>query len=161
MDFDFGIEEIEDIHKRYKWDNISNSSIAVSIQVRPVICYDLIDLSETAYHFHQSCFDNTDIKEYFSSLKYISLHTIDDLIQNSSHNFHFHKSHIKGNLKRILIQLHKKNDIFPEIYHFALYTSNNKADRKTGIKSPSIYFFIGYSGMIYPLFYDPYHENNP
>lgn len=40
MDFDFGIEEIEDIHKRYKWDNISNSSIAVSIQVRPVICYD-------------------------------------------------------------------------------------------------------------------------
>lgn len=163
MDFDFGLdkEDIESIHKRYRWDNIKNDLIATSIQVHPVICYDLIDLSETLYHFHQSCFDNTDIKEYFSCLKYISRNTISDLVQNSNYRFHFHKSQIQGKLKQILKILHKKNDIFPEIYHFALYTSEQKADREKGIKSPRIYFVVGYNGMIYPLFYDPYHEINP
>lgn len=161
MDFDFDIDEIENVHKRYEWGNISNDSIAISIKVRPVICYDLIDLDTTAYSFHQSCFDNADIKEYFSSLKYISQHTIDDLIQNSDYKFHFHKSQIRGILKNILRQLHNNNDIFPEIYHFALYTSSTKANRNNGIKSPRIYFVVGYSGMIYPLFYDPYHEINP
>lgn len=161
--FDFALEaeDLEDLHKRYKWDNIDNASIAVSIKVHPVICYDLIDLSVTPYHFHQECFDNKDIREYFNSLKYISQHTIEDLIQNSNYRFHFHKSKIIGNLRNELQKLHKKNNIYPEIYHFALYTSKEKANRNSGIKSPRIYFVIGYNGMIYPLFYDPYHEINP
>lgn len=51
-------------------------------------------------------------------------------------------------------------ECIPSFYHFALYT-NEESSRKSGIKSPRIYFFIGGNGVIYPLFYDPYHEINP
>lgn len=49
----------------------------------------------------------------------------------------------------------------PIIYHFALYTSKQQADRNKDIRSPRVYFMLGTYGFIYPLFFDPYHEINP
>ena len=73
MAYDFDIEDIEEFHKRYTWgEGLSNESIYNSKQTLPVICYDLIDLDKTKYHFSQNCFDNKDIKSYFKAIKYIS-----------------------------------------------------------------------------------------
>ncbi|MEY8687075.1 hypothetical protein AB9N12_13390 [Bacteroides sp. AN502(2024)] len=166
MAYDFDIEDIEEFHQRYTWgEGLSNESIYNSKQTLPVICYDLIDLDKTKYHFLQDCFDNKDIKSYFKAIKYISKHTLDELLEENNHEFHFYKSEIRGNLRKVLRELHgeiSNNIIYPEIYHFALYTNKETlADRKSNIKSPRIYFLVGAHGMLYILFYDPYHEINP
>ena len=47
----------------------------------------------------------------------------------------------------------------PIIFHFGLYTDKkHMASRETGARAPRIYFMQGLYGVIYPLFFDPYHE---
>ena len=47
----------------------------------------------------------------------------------------------------------------PIIFHFGLYTDKkHMASRETGVRAPRIYFMQGLYGVIYPLFFDPYHE---
>lgn len=161
--FDLGPEDIEEIHSKFNWESgISNDAISTTIKTHPVVCYNYIDLGKTKYNFKQDCFDNIDIKAYFEGIKYISEHTLEELLDDSEREFHFHKSYVSGNLKKVLSQLNGKKRYMPEIYHFALYTNKNeKADRSKNIKSPRIYFLVGKHGMIYILFYDPYHEINP
>jgi hypothetical protein len=135
-------------------ENISNKEICTSLKVSPVFCYDLIDLDKTNYHFQQSCFENTDIKAYFTQIKKISSSTLDTLIGDK--DLHLRKSKIEGNLKTVLSTLHGYDNlrIYPDINHFALYMpKSKKADRKTGDKAPRIYFLVGQNSMLYILFY--------
>lgn len=161
--FDLGPDDVEEIHSKFDWGSgISNEAISTTLKTHPVVCYNYIDLDKTQYNFKQSCFDNTDIKAYFEGIKYISEHTLEELLDYSDREFHFHKSYINGNLRKALIRLNGNKRYMPEIYHFALYTNKQeKADRYKKIKSPRIYFLVGKHGMIYILFYDPYHEINP
>ena len=109
-------EELEGIHTRYSWGEITNEQIRLSKEVRPVICYHLIDLSLTKYHFHQECFDNEDIKAYFECLRYISSNTIDDLIENSDHKLHFHRTdyNTNYNLRTEIKKIYNAKEINPE-----------------------------------------------
>ncbi|MCB0280611.1 MAG: hypothetical protein KDD94_13970, partial [Calditrichaeota bacterium] len=76
-------EQIE----RYSFgDKIGKSP---DLDSKPIICYDYIDLEQTKYHFHQSCFDQKDIKSYFKKLKDFSKKTINTLI-DSDYREHFH-----------------------------------------------------------------------
>ena len=92
------------------------------------------------------------------------MQSINDLIDNSDYTLHFHRSSVKGNLKKIFDRIDPEiSKAEPLIYHFALNPSVRVSDasRKTGIRNPRVYFMVGYCGTIHILFFDPYHEINP
>jgi hypothetical protein len=165
--FDYDEEELNEInkiHQKHNWrKKVSDTEVRLSLKAVPVFCYDLIDLGETDYHFTQSCFDNKDIKAYFTQIQKISRSTIFQLTDERDRGLHLYRSEINKKLRVALQKLSGKKEIDDfTVYHFALYTSKEeKADRKTGVKSPRIYFLVGANSMLYVLFYDPYHEMNP
>ena len=157
-------DDFWDIHpSTHLNEKLSYEDTRLALDVPIVISYELVDLDETEYHFKQE-FTLKDTQRYFEVLKDISCRTINDLIDNSDHSLHFHRSSAKGNLKRLLEKLSPGSVTIenePMIFHFALYTDKNRADRNTGRRSPRVYFMLGRNGMIFPLFFDPYHEINP
>lgn len=139
---------------------ISYEDSIMSMDLPIVIKYDYLDLGDTAYHFKQE-FKLKDTQRYFEMMKEISSSSINRLSMKAR-DYHFYRTNISGNLRTAM------QKIIPEavctntiIYHFALYTSEEKADRNRDIRSPRIYFMLGTYGYIYPLFFDPYHEINP
>lgn len=161
MSIDLDEDDLFDIHSPQKLSyQLDNSDLSLSRKTPIVISYALVDMSETKYHFQQE-FTSRDTQEYFKMMKEISNSTINDLMENP-HKHHFYRTDIKGNLKTVLKNIDpeciKTN---PLIYHFALYTDERKANRETGIRSPRIYFMLGLYGIIYILFFDPFHEINP
>lgn len=139
---------------------LTSQDLNLSQSFSIAVCYDLIDLDKTPYNFRQE-FHDIDAKMYFERMSEICNSNILDLFEKPR-DWHFSSSCLKGNLLRELKKLDK--DVVkgnPMIFHFALYTSKEGADRKTGVRSPRIYFMLGKYGMIYPLFFDPYHEINP
>jgi len=137
----------------------TNEDIRMSCNVPLVIKYDYIDFKNTDYNFRQQ-FTLEDTQKYFEMMNLICRSTINELLDRGD-EIHFRGSSIKGNLKRAL-QKHLPDavDAMPSFFHFGLYTNQN-ADRKTGVRSPRIYFFLGNNGFAYPVFFDPYHEINP
>ena len=160
--YDFDEDELNDIHETYNFNQPpSNQEIAQSKRVKPVISYDLVDVSDSNYSFCQGCFDVADAKEYYKKMKKLCLSCIEDVKDSEDYEWHLYPT----NGKNIEIELKRLNEgkrlsQMPEIMHFALYT-NNAANRENNIKSPRIHFMVGARGIIYPLFYDPYHEMNP
>lgn len=160
---DFDDESLNDIHTTYNFDSPpSNKGIAQTKGVKPIVSYDLIDVSDSNYSFTQKCFDEKDSKQYFIKMKELCLSSVNSIINTNLKSWHLYPTkgaNIAKELKRI------NNNKFltqnPEVMHFALYTSDEKANRETGIKSPRIHFMVGANGILYPLFYDPYHEMNP
>lgn len=78
----------------------------------------------------------------------------------------WHLNQTRGkNIREAIKNNFKISDKFemPEIFHFALYPKNlqKTPNREMEIKNPRVHFLVGANGMIYPLFYDPYHELNP
>lgn len=147
-------------------NHLDSKEVAASKKRYQSINYKYLQIEETDYHFSQSCFDNKDIIAYFNFVKLLSEHTFDDLLEMKQKEWHLNKSEYKGNLKKAVLESvakgkHFKIEEIPDFYHFALYTSTKMADRNKKIKSPRIYFFVGDNAMIYPLFYDPFHEINP
>ncbi len=157
-------EDFQDIHPLTGLDEkltFEDSRLAHDVPI--VISYEMIDLDETDYHFKQ-VFTHKDTQRYFEVFKNISCQSINDIIEESHHSLHFHRSAAKGNLKRLLEKLSPgcvTADSEPMIYHFALYTDKEGADRSRDRRSPRIYFMLGRNGMIFPLFFDPFHEINP
>lgn len=144
-------------------DKLSYEDSKLALDVPMVISYELVDLNETDYHFKQA-FTLKDTQRYFEVFKEISCQSINNLIENGEHSLHFYRTAAKGNLRRLLEKLCPgcvTHDNEPMIYHFALYTDVEKADRQSGRRSPRVYFMLGRNGMIFPLFFDPYHEINP
>lgn len=158
QDFWDDIHGIHDVGER-----LSLEETKLSHNVPIVISYELADLDATAYHFKQE-FLHDDTQKYFSIMKEISCQSINDIIDKSEHSLHFHRSRVNKRLKKLLQKLDSKcapdyQETF--IYHFGLSTDPNGASRETGRRSPRIYFMLGRNGMIFPLFFDPYHEINP
>lgn len=142
--------------------NIKYEDTCLSQQYPIRVCYNVIDLGKTNYGFDQQ-FEDDEIKSYFERMKEFSQTTINDIINNSDYTSHFHRSDIKGNLKKIFksinVKIVKNN---PFIFHFALNPKNkNKADKENKVRNPRIYFMLGTYGVIHILFFDPYHEINP
>jgi len=130
-----------------------------------VVCYKLLDFDKSNYSFTQS-FSERDSFEYFQAMKILSTKTINEIMDDTEfkQKHHFRLSTLRGNLLKEFKKVLGKKQISENsamFFHFALYTSKNKADRKTKVRSPRIYFILGLFGTIYPIFFDPYHELNP
>lgn len=148
-------------------DKLDNRSVSASLDTLSTISYRYIDFDKTNYNFWQDCFDNQDIVEYFSFVNMLTTYPFNELLNKREPDWHLNSNDYNRDVKfRNLINtaLDIKERLTPEctplFYHFALYT-NQTASRESQIKSPRIYFFIGANAVIYPLFYDPYHEINP
>lgn len=160
--YEFDEDELNDIHETYNFNQPpTNQEIATSKAVKPVISYDFADMVSPNFGFCQDCFDALDAMKYFGMMKKLCLSCIDELKDSDDKELHLFPTkgeNISKELKRLnngkwLMQM-------PEIMHFALYT-NKAANRASKVKSPRIHFMVGACGIIYPLFYDPYHEMNP
>ena len=124
--------------------------------------YNEIDLGQTAYGFNQE-FKEGEANQYFERMHAFSGMTINDIINQGFHAWHFYRTSIKGNIKKVFDSIDpmiaKCN---PMIFHFALDPScKTIANRLNDQRNARIYFMVGYNGMIHPLFFDPYHELNP
>lgn len=160
--YPFPEEELED--DKFEFGNKLNpTDLKESYKRKPKISYDYIDLDKTDYHFAQECFDYIDAFHYFSTLKTFCSYSINELTDVLDKDFHFHIDPVASpRIQKILNRLIDIKDLTPEqippIGQFALYTDENGASRETQIKSPRIYFMVGPKGILYILFYDPYHE---
>lgn len=128
-----------------------------------LISYFLVDMEVSKYSFGQD-FTQKETKGYFESMAYFSGRTINQIIDETGHELHFYRSNIRGNLYKLLKQIWPKRKIDRDntlVYHFALYDSKNRASRKSGVRNPRVYFMLGKEGVIYPIFFDPFHEINP
>lgn len=168
FDYEFDPEELENLHRRFQFgQKISNSSIALTKEVPPVICYSLINIADNNYGFGQSEFDHLDAKCYFERMRTLSTKSIFDIIDDEDYDPQdWHLNQTRGKNIREAIKKHfnlQENFEMPEIFHFALYPKRMQRtpDRSKMIKNPRVHFIVGANGMLYPLFYDPYHELNP
>ncbi|MDE6824630.1 MAG: hypothetical protein K2J27_07880 [Duncaniella sp.] len=152
----YTINSPEGFHSRLNHDDVR-----LSEDLPIVVRYDYIDLDATPYHFHQ-VFTHEDTKGYFKKMKEFAGKSINRIIGESDKEGHFHRSELKGNVRReiakILPQALNTDQI---IYHFALYDTDRWADRKSDTRVSRVYFMLGTYGHIYILFFDPYHELNP
>jgi len=154
----------EDIHGPHAvGERLSIEDTRLSLNVPIVISYELADLDVTDYHFKQE-FTHQDTQAYFEVMRDISCQSINGIIDESDHSLHFYRSRVNQHMKDLLKKLDPKCD--PDyqdtfIYHFALSTHPDGASRESGRRSPRVYFMLGRNGMIFPLFFDPYHEINP
>lgn len=156
--FDDDIDQwIEDLSAE-PWKRISNADVRCSCRLPLRVSYEYLDMGKTQYGFDQS-FTLKDTQSYFNCMKYLSGKTVDELIDNGGIQLRRHSA-LHKNLKENLWQLNA--DIVkgePIIFHFSLYTDRMEmAARDKGIRSPRIYFMQGLYGVIYPLFFDPFHE---
>ena len=124
--------------------------------------YNEIELGKTSYGFDQK-FKGSEANQYFERMRAFSGMTINDIIDQGFHSWHFYRTSIKGDIKKVFDSIDpniaKAN---PMIFHFALDPScKTEANRLDGLRNARIYFMVGYNGMIHPLFFDPYHELNP
>lgn len=155
-------DDIYDIHGFDPLDqHLTLEDIRLSRRVPIVVSYELIDLGKTNYHFFQN-FLVQDTQRYFEMMQIMASRSINEIFDISDHTWHFEESCFKGKLKEELKKLIPDcEEDPPTIFHFALYTDPNRADRALGRRSPRIYFMLSRNGIILPLFFDPYHEINP
>ena len=158
--YDLEKEEVREMNQPYSpHHKLSSPQLALSRAVPILVKYNYISIGSEKYSFYN--LNENEIKIYFERMKRITSSTINELIEHSDKQLHFHRSHIRGKLRTAMFEkFPNRADDNTEIYHFALYTRQN-ANREADVRSPRIYFMLGEWGHIYPLFYDPYHELNP
>lgn len=153
-------EQFDTLYRVYDInDTISNDDVLLSMSIPVVVRYNYICLSGR-YSFNKD-FGEQESAMYFSRMKNFSRLSINAIIDTLDHDYHFSRTHLNTTvikeLKTELKTQHIPDDIL--LYHFALYTDKSgRASREEDIKSPRIHFILGKYGMIYILFYDPYHE---
>ena len=87
-----------------------------------------------------------------------------DLVDLDKTPYHFLQEFtLRDTQKKELSKISPKAiEVNPLIFHFALYTDEKVvANRNKNTRAPRIYFMLGKNGVIYILFFDPYHEINP
>lgn len=146
-------------HLANKMDNVDvreSQDYLISVQ------YNEIDLGKTTYGFDQE-FKGNEANQYFERMKTFSEMSINDIIDKGLYSWHFNRTGIKGNIKKVFDSIDPKiAKANPMIYHFALDPKCKiTADRSKGNRNARVYFMVGYYGMIHPIFFDPYHELNP
>lgn len=156
------------VDKGYEFgDTIDSKEHSAALNSWSTVSYRYIDLDKTDYNFMQSCFDNDDARSYFEFMSMLTNEPFNVLYDEREVEWHLNPNNYETDRhfqtlvnKALELDEKLKVECQPSFFHFALYTNQN-ANRKTGVKSPRIYFFIGANAVIYPLFFDPYHEINP
>lgn len=143
-------------------NKMDNDDIRESQDYLISVQYNEIDLGDTPYGFNQE-FKGNEANLYFKRMKDFSEMSINNIIDEGFHSWHFYRTGIKGNIKKVFDSINPKiAKAKPMIYHFALDPECKViADRTKGDRNARIYFMVGYNGMIHPIFFDPYHELNP
>lgn len=165
-DYYSDMDDFIHLHKPYQiGDKVNNNDIAKTKSHPAVISYAHINITDKNYGFGQSDFSDKDAFYYLSRVKLLSLKSIIS-IKDEENSQDWHLNPTRG--KNIISALKKhfnitKYIVTPDIFHFALYPKEDQVDsnREKRIKNPRIHFIIGANGIIYPIFYDPYHEINP
>ena len=150
-------------YQKYRFgDVIDTRDISQSKNMALVVCYEYMDLTGGQFSINQLAFDANDAKIYFERMKTLSKSCINDITDNDSRQWHLYPTR-GSKIWNEISKLYPKrltSETLPPIMHFALYTCEGQADREQCIKSPRVHFIVGSHGIIYPLFYDPYHEMN-
>lgn len=167
-DYYSDIDDIIDLHKPYNiGDKIDDVAIADTKSIPTVVNYSHINMTDKNFGFGQKEFNNTDASHYFSRMQKLCSKSIFDIKDNEpSQEWHLNLTdgkNIKTAIREHFSIGDDRNIFLPEVFHFALYPKDNQvtANKEKGIKNPRIHFIVGANGIIYPLFYDPYHEINP
>lgn len=148
-------------------EKIDFADIHRNLDQSPIFGFDYIKNDSSDYSFNSSFISINDYHLLINRLKLLSRFNIDYLFDKASHEYHlkFIKDKFPTKLKELIedtmkIQLVPENT--PLICEMALYTSPEGASRRTGVKSPRIFFFIGDgTGTVYLLYFDPFHELIP
>lgn len=141
----------------------------LNLDFTPTIAYDYLNIdSDLNYSFHHNEFHEfsseiepgkSDYNIYFDKIKTLCSRTIDESINESHYTEHLKVISPNKNLldvvKKIFGVTHIPHDQLPQFGELGLYTN------KDGTKAPRVFFFIGNLGIIYILFYDPFHNIFP
>lgn len=134
---------------------------------KPIFAFNNLDLTcGGKYSFDCNELSAVDAKILLKKLKEISALTINELIDDSDHDLHFHiHSRPNKNIIELLKSLSGKSYLEPEtiptVAQFGLYTHKLGADRGRNQKSPRIICIIGPNAIIHLLYFDPFHEICP
>lgn len=148
-------------------DMIDMESYSSYLSCHPVVSYKYIRI-DGKYGFGQDVLDNKDAVAYFDSMNVLASITINEF-RDLEKEWHFHPEDVRrGGILYEELRLCfgedmlKRPETLPAFYHFALYEDKKvRGDRTHGTKAPRIHLFIGDGGVLFPMFYDPYHEMNP
>ena len=163
MNFDLQEKDFTgDIQLARLADSIGYEDLRESQDCLISVQYNEIDLGKTAYGFDQK-FKGNEANQYFERMNAFSEMSINNIIDEGFHSWHFYRTGIKGNIKKVFDSINPKiAKANPMIFHFALDPECKViADRAKGNRNARFYFMVGYNGMIHPIFFDPYHELNP
>lgn len=153
----YKFSEDEEVALHFKFgDKIDNAKISNNKKNSLPISFFYAKL-DGDYGFNS--LSDYDSKFLVEKLILFSTNAIDRIIDDCGYELHLHRSD-KSIFKEKIKDDYKcstKIECMPDFFHFALYT-NEKASRKTGVKSPRIHFFVGNQSIIYLLYYDAYHE---
>jgi hypothetical protein len=167
MDF---IDQINDFieyeESDFKFKIGQDKIVKLNLDFTPTIAYDYLNLNDDLdYSFHHPEFleatseeypEKSDYSIYFEKIKKLCLNTIDDSLNNSHYTEHLKTISPNKKLLDVVKKIFKVSSIrdeqLPQFGELGLYTN------KKGKKSPRIFFFIGNLGIIYILFYDPFHS---
>lgn len=141
----------------------------LNLDFTPTIAYDYLNIDDDLdYSFHHSEFHSftcekspkkSDYNIYFDKIKALCTKTLDDSINNSHYTEHLKVINPNKKLldivKKIFGVSYISHEQLPQFGELGLYTN------KVGNKAPRIFFFIGNLGVIYILFYDPFHSIFP
>lgn len=158
---------IEDEERDLKYRLGDNFTL--SFDTTPSIAYDYLNIDEVPeYSFHHPEFlkseseefpNKSDYNIYFHKIKNLCTRSLEDSLYNQPYTEHLKTINPNKNLLNVVKKIFKKEHIpaeqLPQFGEFGLYTNkgNNRA--------PRVFFFIGNLGMIYILFYDPFHKIFP
>ena len=134
----------------------------------PIISYEYLNidiLSEFSFiqpEFHSITSEQypnkSDYNIYFETIKQICSKKI-DVLRGESYTKHFNlftnpQKELTEIVRKIMNIKNPKTQL-PQLGEFGLYTNKN------GNKAPRIFFFVGNLGILYILFYDPFHKIFP
>ena len=139
---------------------------SIQFEVTPTIAYDYLNIDVVEdYSFHHNELhsfsseeypNKSDYNIYFEKVKSFCSQSLNTSLNCSHHSEHLKlvnpNSRLLNVVKRIFNVDRITDEAMPQFGELGLYT--NKNDNK----APRIFFFIGNVGIVYILFYDPFHS---
>ena len=159
------ISDFIDAEERDLKFRLGDSLVKLQFDFTPTIAYDYLNITDDLdFSFHHSEFhlvsseenpQKSDYQIYFEKVKLFCTNTLDDSLNNSDYREHLKLVSPNKNLLDVVKKIFNVDYISPEqmpqFGELGLYTN------KQNSKSPRIFFFIGNIGIVYMLFYDPFH----
>jgi hypothetical protein len=155
---------IEDQERDLKF-RLGDGIYPINFDTTPTIAYDYLNIDDDLdFSFHHDEFNKSlseqypgksDYCIYFDKIKNLCKKSLEESLNNSHHTQHLKTINPNNKILDIVKKIFKLDKLYPEqlpqFGEFGLYTNINSN------RAPRVFFFIGAAGMIYILFYDPFH----